>query len=306
METWELLALAAAGTLFAAALLGGLRGGRAAAAAKPPATRPLHRWRRFAVHGRRFELDPSDTPSVLIEEELAPPPREHGPEGETAPKPWRLECERGSAHDLPVGLSAKGGQSFRVERGFLSGTSLLLRRGKAPWLRMTLDPDGELPALRGLRRAPRELPRVGDLELVGSLAEREYEVRLDDRLVASVSWQRSEAGSRAEEGVYIAEVVRSVECAPLLFIIAALEIAALRSGPTADGEDDEDDEEDAEGEDADGEDRERRKRSLPAGSAGERTRPRHERDARARSRAGAEPVRGRVVDEVLAMAEKSR
>ena len=61
------------------------------------------------------------------------------------------------------------------------------------------------------------------LTLQGSLAAREFEVRVNGRLVASVSWQHGEKRSGAADQYYV-EVVQSAPVIPLLALVLGLEV----------------------------------------------------------------------------------
>jgi len=222
-----------AAAIFWLALRGGTGSGNESSEKKP---RVLHRWRRFKVRPAALYGDEDSDAAAIAED----------------PKGIKLPVVRGCTDELPLWLGGDARHPLlRIERRIIAPRTLVLKLGKHAWLRLRPNGSAAFPTLSMAEVVlPKGAPDPSTLQFQGSLAEREYEIRQDGRLVVSVSWQRDERGSSASRGRYVVEIVRSAPCEALLALTLALETVATLDGEPADVEnlDESADEKDAAGE----------------------------------------------------------
>jgi hypothetical protein len=180
--------------------------------ARGPKPREPSRWKRFRVRPDALQ---SGGGATLLSEE---------------PKGLELKVLSGRLDALPLSLGEGGRKPLlRFERPFLAWKPcLLLRIEGRPWLR--LRPSGgsaDFEEAGEAAQSPLPLDRV---QIQGNLPSREYEIKLDGRLAASVSWQRDDRGSEVQAGTYFLEVARSVPVVATIGLVIAIEAAAQLDG----------------------------------------------------------------------------
>jgi hypothetical protein len=178
--------------------------------------RQTTRWRRYRVQV-----------SGLYRKDASPVIKCEDPDG------IELPMIAGSIDRLPILLGGDPRNALvKIERPRMSMRAVLkLRVESTSWLKLKPVADDDFPDLIGSdAKLPRNLPAADDLELVGDLAEREYEIRAGGRLVASVSWQRDERGSPATKGFYTLEITRSAVQMPIIALVLALEVSTSIEG----------------------------------------------------------------------------
>jgi len=107
---------------------------------------------------------------------------------------------------------------LRIDRPRVTMRPLLkLRLDGAQWIKIRLGGDDRFPGLE-------------ELEFVGPLTDREYEIRWQDRLVASISWQEDERGSPSKKGLLTIEIVKSGPQLPFLALALAFETTLAVEG----------------------------------------------------------------------------
>jgi len=121
---------------------------------------------------------------------------------------------------------------LRIDRPRVTMRPLLkLRLDGAQWIKIRLGGDDRFPGLEEHEGPlPEDVPRLEELEFVGPLTDREYEIRWQDRLVASISWQEDERGSPSKKGLLTIEIVKSVPQLPFLALALAFETTLAVEG----------------------------------------------------------------------------
>lgn len=166
------------------------------------------RWKRFRIHFGALH-NASVEPVTLVTEEPNGLKLVAGPRAQSTPR--RLKVFKG-----------KDGV-IEIVRGFLFFRDRLqvLLTGKH-WLQVRLPSPGEKrPQLNFVTPS-------NALEIQGNVADREFEVRKQGRLVASISWQRGERDSSPRKD-YVLESLKGEDPLPLLALVLAVEAAM---GPT--------------------------------------------------------------------------
>ncbi len=175
------------------------------------------RWRRLRVHASGLYRE---GPSSVVQCE--------------APGDVELSTISGSIERLPILLGVPPHKTLvKIERPRISRQATLkLRVKNTSWLKLKHPGADRIPDLVGPANGlPPGFPAAEDLEVVGDLEEREYEIRADGRLVASVSWQRDEQGSPASTGQrYTVEITKSAAQLPIVALVLALEVATSLQG----------------------------------------------------------------------------
>jgi hypothetical protein len=185
-------------------------GGRPRAPAGTPAEGT--RWNRF-----RVELEPlrrGARGALVVAQE---------------PAGLRLELRGGSLAELPLELGEAGkSPCVRIERRLFSWRrALIVRFEGRQWLALRPAATLAFPELQEFSSHPRPAaPPAGEIELEGSLACREYEVRAGGALLALVSRQEVDPAASPAEGRYYLEVLKSVPPLPFAALVVALELAA--------------------------------------------------------------------------------
>jgi hypothetical protein len=222
--------LLAAGFLVGILLLAiaALAPGEARPRAAPPSRRAATRWRRFRVRPGALYRD--ERGAVWAAEDS----------GEAV-----LAVLAGSVERLPLRLGSDGHAArVRIDRARFSLRPFLrVKLDGAPWLGLRLEESGGFPALLpAAGDLPEGAPAAGEIQLVGDLAAREYEVRLAGRLAASATWLRGAEESAVETGAetaYAVEITQDAPLIPILALVAALEVAAALAGDAVDLESEE-------------------------------------------------------------------
>ena len=175
---------------------------------KPPrkaseAPKEVTRWKRFKVQPTSLHGALKESAQIVAEEpqglKLSASPRE-------SPKRVRVGSPDGK---VQVEIARVWRPFRRIYRVSLGGKE---------WLRLLLNKS------RPKEAELESMTRNQTYELRGALADREYEILRNGKLVATVSWQRP-PGDSAPKKEYILETVKTEDALPLLTIALAVEVA---------------------------------------------------------------------------------
>lgn len=220
MTSAEFLLLAA--LLVGLFFLYGLRHSLPAETAEPKEQEPdaPTRWARFRVE-----------PGTLRDGEKAVPVVREEPTG------LRLFLVQGDSGNLPLELGEEPQVPvLRLERRLLTCTpTVVLRLSGNPWMMLRWGEDAEYPELKshhGSRAG--NVPSLGALAVQGDVAAREYEIRANGRLAASVTRDVEKASSakRTMRDHYYVEVLKTSQALPFLALTLALELATAMRAET--------------------------------------------------------------------------
>ena len=176
---------------------------------------PPSRWRRFRVDVAK--LISGRAGDAIIAEE--------GGKG-------RMVLASGNLRDLPLEIGVgTTDPRLRIETKPLSfKTAWIARIDGRAWTTARPIVDGDLPALVDAKGTSSHdaLPRSRSFSFHGKLAERDYEIRRDGKLVLCA--MRTIDDEEPESGAYFVEIVKSCDALPVLSLVVIVELVAMHRG----------------------------------------------------------------------------
>ena len=170
--------------------------------------RPTAGWKKFTI--RPAALAGGDNQRTLVSSQ------ESGGE---------LEVLSGNSGSFPIKIGhRKHGALLVIEKPLLSlKSSLKMSLLGQPWIQIRTGRKKGIPRLVGTgTRTADEVPEAGSLRLNGDLPAREYEIRVREKVVATVF--REQADDSADEGSYRVALPEGIPELPFLALVIGLEV----------------------------------------------------------------------------------
>ena len=168
---------------------------------------PISGWKKFTI-----------SPEALAGGELFEGPDLLGLGGE-------LEVLSGNSRSFPIKIGHhKHGALLVIEKPLLSlKSSLKMSLLGQPWIQIRTGREEGIPRLVGAgTRMADEVPEAGSLRLNGNLPAREYEIRVREKVAATVF--REQADDSADESSYRVALPEGIPELPFLALVVGLEI----------------------------------------------------------------------------------
>ena len=169
---------------------------------------PISGWKKFTI--RPAALAGGDNQRTLVSSQ------ESGGE---------LEVLSGNSGSFPIKIGhRKHGALLVIEKPLLSlKSSLKMSLLGQPWIQIRTGRKEGIPRLVGAgTRLADEVPEAGSLRLNGDLPAREYEIRVREKVVATVF--REQADDSADEGSYRVALPEGIPELPFLALVIGLEV----------------------------------------------------------------------------------
>jgi uncharacterized protein YxjI len=169
---------------------------------------PISGWKKFTI--RPEALAGGDNQRTLVSSQ------ESGGE---------LEVLSGSSRSFPIKIGHhKHGALLVIEKPLLSlKSSLKMTLLGQPWIQIRMGRKEGIPRLVGAgTRMANEVPEAGSLRLNGNLPAREYEIRVREKVAATVF--REQADDSADESSYRVALPEGIPELPFLALVVGLEI----------------------------------------------------------------------------------
>ena len=169
---------------------------------------PISGWKKFTI--RPEALDGGDNQRTLVSSQ------EGGGE---------LEVLSGNSGSFPIKIGHhKHGALLVIEKPLLSlKSSLKMSLLGQPWIQIRTGREEGIPRLVGAgTRMADEVPEAGSLRLNGNLRAREYEIRVREKVAATVFREQTDNG--ADESSYRVALPDGIPELPFLALVVGLEI----------------------------------------------------------------------------------